>query len=1094
MPKPNKILNPALLASLALTLFLSLPPALNAAAANQKLFEHLTIEDGLSQSTINCILQDSRGFMLFGTQFGLNRYDGLRFTVQKPQPHHPQGISANEIYAFLETRDNTIWIGTRKGINKYNRVSDTYSHFMKQDDDPATLSNNLVLAMSEDGDGNIWVATEMGLNRFNPRTNKVKRFIHDPNNPVSISNNYIYFVKVDSRQMIWACTDNGLNRINPRTGEIKTFFHDPKNSRSISSNTSYTMYEDRFGTIWVGTRNGLNKFDRASENFVSYRANPKDPFAITNNSIISLLEDSNGSFWVGTKEGLNKFDRNHGTFIGFKHDPSEPSSLSGNYITALFEDRSGILWIGTYAGGVNKFLLKKKPFNHIIVTHDTIKTPSRNDIWAIREDRDKKLWLGTDGVGIFTYNRTTGFFTNYSHQKNQPDSLSNNTVYSIHEDSQRRLWVGTEKGLNRFNRDTGSFEHYFSDPQKPGTLSSDCVLVIMEDRDNRLWFGTWKGVNTYNPDTNTFTSYVHDNTNPQSLSNDIIYSLYEDRDGHLWVGTFKGLNRFDRKTGTFIHYRHELGDPTTISNDGISCMLQDKKGNLWIGTDCGLNLFDPATGTFKHYCEAEGLPNDVIYGILEDRQGFLWISTNKGISKLDPTTATFKNYTIKDGLQNFEFNMGAFYKSESGEMFFGGISGLNAFFPDFIKDNSHIPPIAITGFQLFNQTVEIGKQFGGRVILEKSITETESISLKYYQNNFTFEFSALDYVYPQANRYAFMMEGFEKEWNEVGNRTFANYINLPPGEYRFRVTGSNNDSVWNHQGASVGIVISPPFWNTIWFQTLAILLAIALALAFYKFKTKQIKKRNLELLTINTQLNQQITVRKKAEAELKNSQSQLRALSNHLESAREEERVRIAREIHDELGQSMTALKMDIAWVKKKTADPQPPIPQKLDMMLKQADNVIQTVKRISSDLRPGLLDHLGLGPAIQWQVEKFNQHTEITCQLYQEPDEIFLDDNISTAVFRIFQEALTNVRRHASATEVKIALTLRNRMLELTVSDNGVGIPDDRLHAPHSFGIIGMQERVRHLGGNLTILGEKDQGTTLKVMIPIMTEEFDDD
>ena len=790
---------------------------------------------------------------------------------------------------------------------------------------------------------------------------------------------------------------------------------------------------------------------------------------------------------------MNKFDRTHGTFIGFKNDSSEPSSISGNYITSIYEDRSGILWIGTYAGGVNKFLLKKKPFNHISVTHNKTDRNRSNDIWSIREGRERMLWIGTDGAGLFCYDRMKGIFRNFSHQKNKPDSLSHNTVYSIYEDSFGELWIGTEIGLNRLDRQSRSFERFTNRPGDPKTLSNDCVLTILEDRKKQLWFGTWKGLSTYNREKNTFTSYRHDSADRRSISNDTVYSLYEDRDDNLWVGTFKGLNKFNRTSGTFTRYRHRLNDPTSISNDGVSCMYQDRSGNFWIGTDCGLNHFDPVTGAFKHYCEEEGLPNDVIYGILEDKRGFLWISTNNGISKFEPATETFKNYSIKDGLQDFEFNMGAFYKSRSGEMFFGGISGLNAFFPDFIKDNNHIPPIAITGFQLFNQTVEIGNKIGGRIILEKSITETETIHLRYNQNNFTFEFSALDYVYPHANRYAFKMEGFEEEWNDVGNRTFANYINLPPGRYTFRVKGSNNDSIWNHRGASVGIIISPPYWNTYWFKILAFLLSLALALTIYKLKTKQIKKRNLELLTINTQLNQQITVRKKAEGELKNSQSQLRALSNHLESAREEERVRIAREIHDELVQAMTALKMDIAWVKKKTSTPHPQIPLKLEMMLKQTDNVIQTVKRISSDLRPGLLDHLGLAPAIQWQVEKFNKHTEIECQLFLEPDEIFLDDNISTAVFRIFQEALTNIRRHAGATKVRIALILKANMLELSVSDNGTGIPDNRLHAPHSFGIIGMQERVRHLGGSLTIMGEENKGTTLRVMIPTTMENNND-
>jgi len=548
------------------------------------------------------------------------------------------------------------------------------------------------------------------------------------------------------------------------------------------------------------------------------------------------------------------------TFVNYKHDPSIPWSLSDNTILSIYEDQSRLLWVGTFGGGLNQFGRAKEHFTHYQHDPNNLESLGDNRVFSIYEDpreAGKIFWLGTQG-GLCRMNlEGKETFVNYKHDPNDPRSLIDNRIRSVYQDRLGVLWIGTYGGLSRMNGDElnrAAFTHYQHDPNDDSSLSHNRVWSIHEspkEAGKVLWIGTFNGLNRFDLTTKTFTHYKHDPNNPRSLSDNYIRTIYEDRSGVLWLGTLGGLNRFDRATKTFIHYKHDPNNPGSLSDNRVRSIHEDSNhgGMLWIGTSGGLNQFDRTTGIFKHYREKDGLPNDAVYGILEDDRGYLWLSTNKGLAKFNPENETFRNYDVNDGLQGNEFNGGAYFKSRNGDFFFGGISGLNVFHPDSLQDNPHIPPIVITDFKIFNEAIRPGKARRFGKPLQSHITETEEIVLSYKENVFSFEFAALDFTFPQKNNYAYKMENFDEDWIYSETRRFAMYTNLDPGEYVFRVKGSNNDGVWNEKGAAIKITITPPFWQTWWFRIVAGASVLALAFGWYRNRIKNIEtqKKKLEI-------------------------------------------------------------------------------------------------------------------------------------------------------------------------------------------------------------------------------------------------------
>jgi serine phosphatase RsbU (regulator of sigma subunit)/ligand-binding sensor domain-containing protein len=791
--------------------------------------------------------------MWFGTQDGLNKYDGYSFKVYRPDPENPNSVSHNIILALREDHRGLIWIGTMGGgLNQFNRETETFTHYRNRPEDGASLGSNFVQAIHEDRSRVLWVGTTAGLNKFHRETGTFTRYLDIPGDSNSLSDNVVNAIYEDRANVLWIGTNNGLNKFNPETGTFDRYREEPGKPHTLSSNVITSIREDHSGEFWMGTVNGLNRFDRETGKFTVYRYQSDNPHSLSSNAVNRVYEDHAGVLWVTTvNRGINTFDRRTERFVHYGFDANNPTSLSSDFISSIYEDRSGILWIGTAGAGLDQFDRETEKFKHYNNDPNNPNSLSMNFVYGFCEDRSGNLWITTNGGGLNRFDPGTGQFTHYRADPGNSDSLNSDLVFCVYEDSTGVLWVGLNgAGVDRFEPGTGTFRHYTQRTGDPSALSNNFVRVIYEDSGAVPWFGTQGGgLNRFNRQTGTFNVYRFQPDNSHSISDDNIRAIHEDREeGHvLWVGTTNGgLNKFDRETGRFTRYRSTINDPTTLGSDNIQSIYQDPSGILWLGTfGGGLNKFDPRKGTVvNHYREKNGLPNDVVYGILPDEQGFLWLSTNKGLSRFNPRSETFKNYTSRDGLQSNEFNGGAYYKNKSGEMFFGGLNGFNAFYPRDFKDNKHIPPIVITDFQIFNKSVGIGCDSP----LKKHISGAGEIILSYEENVFSFKFVALDYTIPEKNQYRYMMEGFDKEWTLTdASKRFATYTNLDPGEYVFRVRGSNNDGVWNEEGTSIKIIITPPFWQTWWFRVISVLVVVVLALLYYRVRMRIIyQKTRLE--------------------------------------------------------------------------------------------------------------------------------------------------------------------------------------------------------------------------------------------------------
>ncbi len=814
-------------------------------------FEHVGTSQGLSSSNTICMLQDSRGFMWFGTRDGLNKYDGYSFTVYKNKAGDRNSLSNNTINGIVEDADGLLWIATwGGGINQFNRETEKFTPFKHIKTNSNSISSDLVNSILIDGQGILWIGTEeSGLDSYDTENNLFTHYVHKEDDPGSLGQNSIKDLFEDSQQNIWIATmQEGLDLLDQKTRMFTHFRHNEKDPNSLSANPVNVVFEDSRHQLWIGTRGGLNLFRRETRDFQRFRKENRNKTSLAHDVVLTVNEDENGNLWIGTENGgLSIYNQSSATFYNHHQDQSDPTSLSNNSVWTIYKDQTGNMWVSTFSGDINYWSSDANKFKHY--KHNSMENSlSSNKVLTIYEDSGRSLWIGTDGGGMDLFNRETGEFKHYRHEENNPNSIGGNFVLNILEDSRGNLWIGTwGDGITVYNRAKNTYKHFKNDPKNPGSISSNNAWRIFEDRDKNVWIGTYGGgLNLFHPGDNTFTRYMHSKTDLSSITSNKIYSLFEDRRGGLWIGTDGGgLDLFDNNK-SFTHFQKKDGE-NSISNNTVLGIHEEREGNLWIATMSGLNYLDTKSQLFTTYRTADGLPNDAIFGILEDNHRNLWISTNKGLSRYSPETKSFKNYDVGDGLQSNEFKENAYWKSKSGAMYFGGNNGFNEFFPDSIKERSYNPPIVLTDFQLFRKSVAIADSSNRESPLKKHISEVQAITLSYKQSVISIEFSSLNYFNPEKMQYQYILEGFDKVWVDLGTVHSTTYTNLDPGEYTFSVRGRDENGKWSEKVRSLKLVITPPFWQTWWFKVLSVFLIIGSVTTLYAIRMRRIYTQKMEL-------------------------------------------------------------------------------------------------------------------------------------------------------------------------------------------------------------------------------------------------------
>lgn len=862
MKDPLRTLWPVRCAIYPLLLLLTFFSTYSHSVAQKLEFQNFSTRHGLSQSNVWDIMQDRKGFIWVGTEDGLNVYDGYSFKIYRNDPLDSSSLSNGNIHCIKEDAEGNLWIGTRFGLNVFDPKTQKFESFLHDADDPESISNNDVTTLAFDADNNIWVGTANGLNLFDPKSKTFKRFHHINGDVESLPHNRITVLHYDKHGVLWIGTVRGLSRF--EKGRFVNYQADTGNPLTMGSNRVTCILEGR-SALWIGTFDrGLNRFNRETNTFTRYNLN--EGTNIVGNYIYNLAEDRKGNIWIAADGSLIKMEAGSEKITRYVQDQRKENSLSSNIVTDVFFDWNGRMWVGTRFGGINVYDPSKYPFHHFKYSNFDPYSLSHNTVTSFQEDDKGNIWVATDGGGLNYFDRRTGRFTRIK------DELTNNKILALEKDGRGGLWIGMwNGGLNYYNTKTGEVTSFKHDPNDSTTLSDNNVFDILIDRKGNLWVSTWgNGLNKYNPESKTFTRYTHDPDNPNSVTNFGINYILEDSHGALWVASeIDGLDRFNPETQIFKHYKAGQKQGS-ISSNGVLSMYEDSKKRMWIGTTAGLNLFDPDTETFKVYRQKEGLPNDGIMGILEDGQGNLWLSTNKGLSRFNPDTETFKNFLETDGLQGDQFNRWAFLKLTTGELAFGGTNGFNIFHPDSIQTNTYKPPVYITGFRLFNKPVEHGPSG----LINQSILYTSEIKLSHIQNIFSFDFTALNYSQPEKNQYRYMLEGFQKEWVDAGSERKASYTNLSPGTYTFKVIASNNDGVWNMEGASMKIIITPPYWQTWWFKLLIVVAGLAAVYALFIIRIKAVRKQQAILEKQVQEKTAELLLQKEAvEAQAENMQA-----------------------------------------------------------------------------------------------------------------------------------------------------------------------------------------------------------------------------
>jgi ligand-binding sensor domain-containing protein/signal transduction histidine kinase/AraC-like DNA-binding protein len=997
------------------------------AAWAQLSFDHITVANGLSQSTVLSIYKDSHGYMWFGTRYGLNKYNAQHIKTYDYQSNDPSSISCSDyIYTILEDKKHNLWIGTRNGLNRYLPESDSFERILNSPSHPAGLSDNTVFCSYQDSKGNIWFGTNNGLNMLSSSSSrKFTHFYTATKSHPGLAGAQVYAIHEDRQKNIWIGTNKGVTRMSKENGQyvFTSFSESAADPASLKGDFVKTIAEDQQGRLWIGTETGgLNLFQPVSSTFSHYFHSPLQKNSLSSNDIRKIIVDQSGRLWIATIDGLNVFDPENRQFQAYDHDPGNPKSLSDNSIKDIYIDNQAAVWIGTMFGGVNVMHPNVIPF----VTFQSSKlrnSISSNIVSAIISDPKGNLWIGTEGKGLNYYDTAAHQFKAYQNNTADPSSIGTNFIKAIYKDKSNRIWVGLHQGgLDLFLPASNSFKHYRHNPEDHRSISSDIVSSILEDSWHRLWVGTSAGLDIFDPRMQQFRSFLTDSSRKFRLTSNWIRCIYEDSKQNLWVGTGTGLNLMETGSKSFKPFLANTATKKSLQGNYINCVKEDYSGRIWIGVfHGGLSLYQPGSRSFKTYTIKDGLPGDNILNIQPDDNDILWISTDNGLSKFNVKTGNFKNYTVRDGLPTNEFNYSSCFRDSNGKLYFGTYNGLLSFTPRQIRANAFAPPVVFTGLRLFNQPVRIKDQ---TELLAKDISFSKELTFTHDQNVFSLEFSALNYNKPDRNLYRYKMEGFEKNWNEVSIPS-ATYTNLPAGDYVFLVSGSNNDGLWNTHPKRLLIHILPPYWKTWWAYLLYLLCSGAVLFLVIRFFRRQAR---LERDLYYEQLDH--------------------ARQHGLYQMKLDFFTKVSHEIR-------TPLTLILAPLEKllNITVGDAPVNRQLKHVKQNADRLIRLISELL-DFRKIETDHLVLKVSKQ-DIVQFSRRVFDSFAGWSEDKKISYHFSTAEDAVQLyfdplqFEKVLFNLLSNAfkftaEGGAIRLSIECSEKHIEICVSDNGIGIPED--------------------------------------------------
>jgi diguanylate cyclase (GGDEF)-like protein len=797
-----------------------------AESGQQMLFNRLGSAEGLSQGGVMAVAQDASGFLWLATEDGLNRYDGEDLRHYIRDRNDPKSLPNNWVSALALDGDGRLWIGTdggglvfrEPGGNEFKVPADRAGRSLV---DP----QGRIRVIRPAGRGQLWIGTrKTGLKLLDLEAGTAREYRHDPTDPSSISDDSLFAVAPDPSGSVWIGTQRGLDRVDAATGQALRFGDQLRDLLGVTGELRVeALHLDVRGALWIGTNRGLARLDTPSGSLQGFRSRPGERASLADDRINAIFEDDEQRLWIGTQGGLSLLDRRSERFTTFRHDPSDPASLPDDNVVELFQDRGGLLWVGTKTGGAASWNPRSWSFGH-----RRLGVPGGDNVAAFAEDGRGTVWIGSFGGGLSALDRQTGRIRTWTRRAGHPQALGDDFVMALVADDRDRIWYGTmNAGVERLDPATGQIKRFTHRPGDKSSLGAAGVMSLLRDSRGRIWVGTYgAGLCRIDPATDAVACYPVQRGDGPGLSSDRATALAEDRAGLIWVGTDGGgLNVLDPDSGRIAQFRHAQDDAQSLSANTIYSLHVDERGQLWVGTrGGGLDRFIGAPfgsqpPTFENFSELHGLPNSTIYGIESDSSGALWLSTNRGLARFDPVSGAVRVFRRSHGLQADEFNFGAHFRSRSGELFFGGAGGFNAFSPARLRFNDRPPPVVLTGFLKFNQPANTA------VPPEK----LEAVSLDYQDDVITFRFAALDFAAPAENRYTYMLEGFDKDWVEAGNDRQATYTNLDGGRYVFRVRAANSDGAWNETGIALPVNADKPPWLRWWaYLSYAVLLALVL--------------------------------------------------------------------------------------------------------------------------------------------------------------------------------------------------------------------------------------------------------------------------